>query len=187
MPTSDTGDVMSRLKLFIPLIIFVLLAAVFWSVLTKKNYDPQNLPSALIGQAMPDFQLTTVDSDQLVKTQDIIGDVFLLNVWATWCITCRVEHAYLNELRQQGVKIIGIDYKDEKIRAQQWIADLGNPYELNLFDADGKLGLDLGVYGAPETYLIDKLGVIRYKHVGDVNATVWKEKLKPLYDELNAQ
>lgn len=178
---------MSRLKLFIPLIVFMLLAAVFWSVLTEKNYDPQDLPSALIGQALPDFQLSTVESDAIVKSQDLTGEVFLLNVWATWCITCRVEHAYLNELRQQGVKIIGLDYKDEKPRAQKWIADLGNPYVINLFDGDGRVGLDLGVYGAPETYLVDKAGIIRYKHVGDVNAVVWKEKLKPLYDELKTQ
>ncbi len=178
---------MSRLKLFIPLIIFMLLAAIFWSVLTQKNYDPQDLPSALIGQSLPVFQLTTVQSDDIIKSRDLIGEVFLLNVWATWCITCRVEHAYLNELRQQGVKIIGLDYKDEKSRAAKWIVDLGNPYVINLFDGDGRVGLDLGVYGAPETYLVDKIGVIRYKHVGDINAVVWKEKLKPLYDELNAQ
>jgi cytochrome c biogenesis protein CcmG, thiol:disulfide interchange protein DsbE len=178
---------MSRLKLFIPLIFFILLTVIFWSVLTEKNYDPQDLPSALIGQPMPHFELTTVDSEQIVKTADILGEVFLLNVWATWCITCRVEHAYLNELRQQGVKIIGLDYKDDKAKAQQWIADLGNPYAINLFDGDGRTGLDLGVYGAPETYLVDKKGIIRYKHVGDVNPVVWKEKLKPLYDELIAQ
>jgi cytochrome c biogenesis protein CcmG/thiol:disulfide interchange protein DsbE len=176
---------MSRLKLFIPLFVFVILAAIFWSVLNKKDYDPQALPSALIGQKLPEFLLPTLSEGQFVSHKDIIGEVFLLNVWATWCITCRVEHPYLNQLKQQGIKIVGLDYKDDKAKAIDWIKELGDPYTLILFDEDGRLGLDLGVYGAPETYLIDKEGVIRYKHVGDINTRVWSETLKPLYDELN--
>lgn len=178
---------MSRLKLFIPLIIFVVLAGIFWSVLKKEGYDPQNLPSALVGQPLPEFAVITVEADDVVKTADITGEVFLLNVWATWCITCRVEHPYLNELKKQGVNIVGLDYKDDRDKARQWLKDLGNPYHFSLFDPDGRLGLDLGVYGAPETYIIDKAGIIRYKHVGDVNAVVWQEKLKPVYDSLRGQ
>lgn len=178
---------MSRLKLFIPLIIFVMMAGLFLYALKSKDYDPQDLPSALLGQTLPEFSLATLESDKLLTAKDIVGDVMLLNVWATWCISCRVEHKYLNELAEKGVKIVGIDYKDERPKALEWLAKLGNPYAVNLYDVDGKLGLDLGVYGAPETYLVDKSGVIRYKHVGVVDLTVWQEKIKPLYDELKTQ
>lgn len=155
--------------------------------LNKKDYNPQDLPSALIDQTLPQFSLPTVASDQLLSTRDITGDVFLLNVWATWCITCRAEHPHLNQLAEKGVKIVGVDYKDERQKAKDWLSKLGNPYAVNLFDIDGRLGLDLGVSGAPETYLIDQKGIIRYKHVGIVDLNVWNEKIKPLYDELIAQ
>jgi cytochrome c biogenesis protein CcmG/thiol:disulfide interchange protein DsbE len=175
---------MSRFKLFIPLIVFVLLALLFWSVLKKPGYNPQDLPSALINQPLPSFALATVESDAIVKASDITGDVFLLNVWATWCITCRVEHPYLVKLRNQGVKIIGINYKDDRVKALDWLREYSNPYAVNLFDVDGKLGLDLGVYGAPETYVVDIKGIIRYKYVGDINEAVWQEKIKPVYEQL---
>ena len=110
----------------------------------------------------------------------------MLNVWASWCITCRVEHHFLNELKQQGVRIVGMDYKDERVKALKWIAELGNPYEINMFDQDGHVGLDLGVYGAPETYFVDAKGIIRYKQVGDINADNWKNELKKQYEGLEA-
>lgn len=175
---------MSRLKLFLPLIIFSLLAIVFWNVLQNKNYDPQDLPSALIDQPLPSFTLPTVDTDNIVTEKQLVGRVFLLNVWATWCITCRVEHPYLVKLKNQGINIIGLNYKDDKAKAQAWLSDFHNPYVVNLYDEQGSLGLDLGVYGAPETYLIDAKGIIRYKHVGDINAHVWQEQLQPLYEGL---
>lgn len=176
---------MARLKLFIPLIIFVLLAAIFFQVLNTEDYDPQALPSALIGQTLPEFSLPQLDKEQLISADDIIGEVMLLNVWATWCISCRVEHPYLNTLKGQGVKIVGLDYKDERPQALAWLKKLGNPYTAIIFDADGKLGLDLGVYGAPETYLIDAEGVIQLKHVGVIDDVVWKEKLLPVYNKLS--
>lgn len=176
---------MARLKLFIPLIIFVVLAGVFWSVLQRGDYDPQALPSALIGQSVPAFSLPVLESDKTVTDKDLLGQVYLLNVWATWCITCRVEHPHLNELAQQGVRIVGLNYKDERAKALEWLNKLGTPYQFNIFDAEGKLGLDLGVYGAPETYLVDKQGIIQQKFVGMVDETVWREKLKPLYDQLS--
>ena len=175
---------MDRLKLFIPLIIFMLLAAAFYSLLNTEGYDPKALPSALIDQTMPEFDLPLLDGNARIITQQLLGDVYLLNVWATWCISCRVEHKYLNKLAKNGVKIIGLNYKDDNVKALQWLEKLGNPYDVVIVDADGRLGLDLGVYGAPETYLIDKLGVIRYKYVGIVDAKVWQKELKSLYKML---
>lgn len=178
---------MARIKLFIPLIIFALLAALFFPVmkqLERGEYDPQALPSALVGQQMPAFSLPNLGDTAVVTDKDLLGEVYLLNVWATWCMTCRVEHPHLNALAEQGVKIVGLDYKDDTAKAQAWLKKLGNPYTVVIFDEDGKLGLDLGVYGAPETYLVDKQGKIHYKHVGMVDDKVWLNTLKPLYEGL---
>jgi cytochrome c biogenesis protein CcmG/thiol:disulfide interchange protein DsbE len=108
----------------------------------------------------------------------------LLNVWATWCPTCYGEHTYLKQLAGQGIYIVGMNYKDERAKAINWLAELGNPYQINLYDPDGMLGLDLGVYGAPETFFIDSQGIIRYRHVGDVNPEVWASTLKPIFDAM---
>ncbi len=112
------------------------------------------------------------------------GRPALVNVWATWCPSCKVEHPYLNQLAQQGVVIHGVNYKDDNAAALKWLAEFHNPYQLDIRDEQGSLGLDLGVYGAPETFLIDAKGIIRYKHVGVVDATVWREQLAPLYQGL---
>ena len=173
---------MQRLKLFLPLIIFAVLAVFFWRGLAL---DPTRMPSALIDQPVPAFKLPTLESDKPV-TQDLFkGRVSLLNVWATWCISCRVEHPFLVKLAEQGVPIIGINYKDDVPAARKWLTDLHNPYELSVVDADGRLGIDLGVFGAPETYVVDKNGVIRYKHVGVVDERVWIDSLKPIVEQLN--
>jgi cytochrome c biogenesis protein CcmG/thiol:disulfide interchange protein DsbE len=178
-----------RIKLFIPLIIFAVLAAVFYAVLQQEDYDPQALPSALVGQAMPEFQLETLEVNNqqanVITQKSLLGDVYLLNVWATWCISCKVEHPYLNKLAEQGVKIIGLNYKDDRAKAIDWLNKLGNPYKTVIYDPEGILGLDLGVYGAPETYLVDKAGVIRFKFVGIVDDKVWQEKFLSQYNELN--
>jgi cytochrome c biogenesis protein CcmG/thiol:disulfide interchange protein DsbE len=110
----------------------------------------------------------------------------LLNVWATWCVSCRVEHPYLHQLADLGVLIYGVNYKDDDADAMRWLDQLGNPYVANIVDSEGTLGLDLGVYGAPETYLVDAAGVIRYRHVGVVDDRVWRTILQPLYEELSA-
>ena len=107
----------------------------------------------------------------------------LVNVWATWCPTCKAEHAFLNQLAAQGIRIIGINYKDDTPKALQWLDDYGNPYLYNLSDPDGMLGLELGVYGAPETFLVDSDGIIRGKHIGDLNPVVW-ERLKPQFEAM---
>jgi len=173
---------MQRFKLFIPLIIFVILAVFFWKGL---SLDPSAMPSALIDDPVPKFELPTVKDESTLVTQDVFkGQVSLLNVWATWCISCRVEHPYLNKLSGEGVPIYGVNYKDDTIAAQKWLQEFHDPYQLSVVDADGRLGIDLGVFGAPETYLIDRRGVIRYKHVGVVDERVWSKILKPLYDSL---
>ncbi|OLQ26807.1 thiol:disulfide interchange protein, partial [Pseudomonas aeruginosa] len=115
---------------------------------------------------------------------DLKGKPALVNVWGTWCPSCRVEHPELTRLAEQGVVIYGINYKDDNAAAIKWLNELHNPYLLSISDADGTLGLDLGVYGAPETYLIDKQGIIRHKIVGVVDQKVWREQLAPLYQQL---
>lgn len=172
---------MSRLKLFIPLFLFVVLAGFLFRGL---SLDPKAMPSALIDKPLPPFSLSRLGSDQVITRDDVVGEPAFLNVWATWCISCRVEHPYLQQLADQGVPIYGVNYKDEDGAALTWLQELGDPYRANIADREGTLGLDLGVYGAPETYLIDGEGVIRYRHVGVVNERVWTRILQPIYLEL---
>jgi cytochrome c biogenesis protein CcmG/thiol:disulfide interchange protein DsbE len=174
----------SRLKLFIPLFLFFVLAGFLFRGL---QLDPTEMPSALIDRPLPEFQLARLGQSTLVQRADVLGEVALFNVWATWCISCRMEHPYLQKLADEGVAIFGVNYKDETGPAMAWLAELGNPYRLNIEDVEGTLGLDLGVFGAPETYLVDAKGVIRYRHVGVVNDRIWKGVLQPLYDELNRE
>lgn len=172
---------MSRMKLFIPLVIFAVLAGFLGWGLTL---DPSHLPSALVDKPVPAFSLPVVgESEPTVTEESLKGTPYLLNVWATWCPSCRVEHPYLNKLAQQGVRIVGLDYKDEDQAALEWLEHFGNPYERVLADREGTLGLDLGVYGAPETFLVDKDGIIRYRHVGVVDERVWRSKLAPLFNQ----
>jgi cytochrome c biogenesis protein CcmG, thiol:disulfide interchange protein DsbE len=171
-----------RLLLFIPLAVFVVLAFIFWRGL---SLNPNDMPSALLNKTVPKFSLPRLENLQALRSENILqGKVTLLNVWATWCITCREEHAFLNQLKKQGVHIIGVDYKDITADAQRWIAELGNPYDDILVDEEGRFGLDLGVFGAPETYVVDKQGVIRYKQIGDLNQKVWDETIQPIVKSL---
>ncbi len=173
---------MGRLKLFIPLGIFLILAVFFWRGL---SIDPTSLPSALIDKPVPAFKLSTLKDEQhLVDQEEFKGKVSLVNVWATWCVTCRYEHPFLIKLKDKGVPIYGINYKDDVAQAREWLQKFHDPYVLSVVDADGRLGLDLGVYGAPETYVVDTKGVIRYKHVGAVDEMLWEKKLKPLMASL---
>jgi periplasmic protein thiol:disulfide oxidoreductases, DsbE subfamily len=172
---------MNRLKLFIPLFIFAVLAAFLWRGL---SLDPNYLPSALIDKPVPAFELPNLrEPDQLVKTEELLGEPYLLNVWATWCPSCRVEHPYLLQLAEQGVKIVGLNYKDEDEPAKDWLKHFKDPYSLIIADREGRLGLDLGVYGAPETFIVDAEGIIRYKHVGVVDERVWRSTLAPIYNK----
>ncbi len=178
---------MNKKILFIPLVLFLLLAAALLYQLTRNadGDDPTRLESALIGKPVPVFKLESLESPGKTFDQAVLhnGQPLLLNVWATWCPTCRAEHQYLNTLAQQGIRVVGLNYKDNRQKAVNWLNTLGNPYALSLYDGNGMLGLDLGVYGAPETFLIDGQGIIRYRHAGDLNERVWQQEVKPLWDK----
>lgn len=139
----------------------------------------------LIGKPFPAFQLSSVQEGEAdISMEDLKGQPSLVNVWATWCVACRVEHPVLNKLAEQGVVIHGVNYKDDTESARKWLRDLHNPYQLNISDPEGRLGLDLGVYGAPETFLVDAEGVIRYKFIGVIDERVWQSELAPRYQAL---
>jgi cytochrome c biogenesis protein CcmG/thiol:disulfide interchange protein DsbE len=174
---------MRRLFLFIPLAIFIALGVLFWQGL---KLDPTELPTALLNKPVPTFSLPALGNKDEMLTQDSLkGKPALLNVWATWCPTCKEEHAQLNKIsREEGVTIYGINYKDERASANDWLARYSNPYVVNIYDEAGSLGLDLGVYVAPETYVIDASGIIRYRHVGAVDQAVW-EKLRTILQQVS--
>lgn len=168
----------------LPLLIFIGLALLLGS---RLGTDPTELPSARIGKPMPDFQLSALDAPEKILTAaDVKGQVLFLNVWATWCISCQVEHPVLKHMAKQGVPIIGINYKDYREAAQKYLDLHGNPFRFSIFDEKGDLGLDLGVYGAPETYLVDKDGHIRYRFIGVLDADKWENVLRPRYEALLA-
>lgn len=182
---------MNKKLLFIPLILFLLLAAaLLWQLTRNANGDdPTRLESALVGKPVPVFKLESLDQPGKTFDQSVLtdGKPLLLNVWATWCPTCRAEHQYLNTLATKGVRVVGLNYKDDRQKAINWLNTLGNPYALSLYDGDGMLGLDLGVYGAPETFLIDGHGIIRYRHAGDLNERVWNDEVKPLWQKYSQE
>ena len=167
------------LKRFFPLVAFLVLVLL---LVRGLSLDPTELPSARLGDRIPAFDLPLLNTAERRSAGNWIGQPALLNVWATWCFSCRVEHPYLLELAGQGVVIYGLNYKDEPEKAAQWLVDLGNPYTETIVDQSGDFGLDLGVYGAPETYVIDADGIIRHRHVGVVNAQVWTEQLQPFFE-----
>lgn len=166
---------MARLRTFIPLLVFVALALLLWRGL---SLDPNHMPSALEGRPLPAFRAQTLDGGE-VSDADLRGRPALLNVWATWCPTCAAEHAYLNQLAARGVVVHGLVYKDDPEKARRWIAEKGNPYDVLILDDAGRIGIDLGVTGAPETYVLDAEGVIRLRHQGPVDERVWQRKIAP--------
>lgn len=168
---------MPRLLLFLPLALFIVLGVFLWKGL---SLDPNAMPSALINQPFPTFKLASLEQPERILTNaDFSGKAVLVNVWATWCPSCREEHPDLLAIAaQKKLPIIGINYKDERPAAQTWLQQLGNPYLFNIFDEAGSLGLDLGVYGAPESYLVDAKGIVLYRHVGVITAEVLAEMLK---------
>ena len=172
---------MRRWIMLLPLVLFLCVAVFLYRGL---YLNPAELPSALIDKPFPEFSLRDVQSDRIITRADLLGKPALVNIWGTWCVACRVEHPVLNKLAQQGVVIYGVNYKDINADALKWLKDFHNPYQLNIRDDEGSLGLNLGVYGAPETFLIDSKGIIRHKFVGVVDETVWREKLAGLYQGL---
>ncbi|MDO4626367.1 MAG: DsbE family thiol:disulfide interchange protein [Pasteurellaceae bacterium] len=174
-------------KLFIPFILFLAIVLAFVVQLSRnaQGDDPKALESSLVGQPVPITQAFDLFNNQQYDLHLFQqGKPLLLNVWATWCPTCYAEHQYLNQLASQGITIIGLNYKDENNKAINWLAQLNNPYQVVLKDKTGKLGFDLGVYGAPETFLVDRHGIIHYRYAGNLTAQVWQDKIKPLYEQL---
>lgn len=169
---------MKRLVLFVPLVIFVALGALLYR---GMGTDPSLLPSPLIDRPFPAFSMATLnDPDGAVTEAALKGEVALVNVWATWCIACRVEHPWLMQIAEEaGIPIYGVNYKDDRAEALAWLKRFRDPYRFSVYDREGSLGLDLGVYGAPETFLIDAEGIVRYKHVGVIDERVWSKVLLP--------
>lgn len=174
---------MGKLIRFLPLILVIALGGVLYRGL---SLNPQDMPSALVGKTMPDFTLQTLNNTEKVVTQaDLLGDIILVNVWATWCPTCKYEHPYLVDIaKNPQVKLYGLNYKDERVAAQVWLQNYEDPYEFSIFDEEGTLGLDLGVYGAPETFVIDHHGTIRKRFAGAIDTRVWRREFEPLIAQL---
>ncbi|MDK9557404.1 DsbE family thiol:disulfide interchange protein [Marinobacter sp. M216] len=173
---------MKRFFLFLPLLIAVVLGVVLFAGIGK---DPTKLESALVGKPVPAFSLKDLNNPEAELDESLLrGEVQLLNVWGTWCPACRDEHDDLMWLAQdKGISIVGLNYKDNRADALVWLERLGNPYRKTIYDPKGTLGFDLGVYGAPETFVIDASGVVRYRHVGVVNKQVWQETLLPAIND----
>jgi cytochrome c biogenesis protein CcmG/thiol:disulfide interchange protein DsbE len=167
----------------IPLAIFVVLVAFLWVGLGR---DPREVPSPLIGKPAPQFRLANLHSPgEALATGDLKGKVWLLNVWASWCVSCRQEHPLLMQLAKANVvPVYGLDYKDDPSDGRRWLAQNGDPYIASIVDRDGRVGIDYGVYGVPETFLIDKAGVVRYKQIGPITPEALQQKILPLVRDL---
>jgi cytochrome c biogenesis protein CcmG/thiol:disulfide interchange protein DsbE len=176
---------MKKWQFLAPLGLFVVLLG-FLTV--GLNLNPREVPSPLIGKPAPAFALPRLDEPgQTIRREDLLGKVWMLNVWASWCVACREEHPILVEYsRKRAVPIYGLNYKDTRPAAMDWLARFGNPYDASLSDTAGMVGIDFGVYGVPETFIIDKQGVIRMKHIGPVTPEVLRDRIEPLLKQLNA-
>lgn len=174
---------MGRFAFFIPVIGFFALAILLWRGL---YLDTKVLPSMLIDKPMPEFAMATVDG-QSVTNDDLPEQIFLLNVWGSYCLPCLIEHPTFMRLAEEGdIPVVGVNYRDRKDLAANWLNENGNPFAFSVLDESGRFGIDLGVYGAPETYLVDANGVIRYRHVSVLDESVWREKFLPAIEELKA-
>ena len=174
-----------KVKHLVPLVIFLVLAVFLGIGLTR---DPRKLPSPFINKPAPQFRVPQVSAaDKTFSPQDMKGQVWMLNVFASWCVACRVEHPLLVEIaKSNAVPLIGLDYKDKREDALKLLEQEGNPYTLSAFDADGRVGIDFGVYGVPETFIIDKNGVIRHKQIGPITPEALKDEILPLIAKLKA-
>ena len=175
---------MKSLRFLIPLIVLLGLVG-FLGAGLKLN--PKEVPSPLIGKPAPVFRLARLDrADVTLGSPDLLGKVWMLNVWASWCVACRQEHPLLLAFsRQTQLPIYGLNYKDDRVAGLRWLANYGDPYVASLFDAEGRVGIDFGVYGVPETFLIDQQGVIRFKHIGPLTSEVLRTRIEPLLKQLN--
>lgn len=173
------------LTLAIPFALFLGLCALLWKGLFM---DPSLLPSELVDEPMPAFSLPSLTEPATTLTQNTLkGRVRLLNIWGSWCPSCYVEHPFLHQLKAEGVAIVGINYKDKRADGLAYLQKGGDPYEAVIHDEKGRLGIDLGVYGAPETFLVDARGTIRYRYVGVLDARVWSAEFLPRIAKLQGQ
>lgn len=170
---------------FIPLLLFLLLVRFLYLGL---QLDPKQIPSQLIDKPAPAFVLPQLQQPaQTITQENFLGQVSLLNVWATWCVSCRQEHDDLLALKQQGVRLYGLNYKDDRAAALQWLAQYGDPYVENAFDGDGRVAIHWGVYGTPETFVIDAKGIVRHKFIGPLSPEIIQQQLWPLLKQLQAE
>ncbi len=175
---------MKSLRFIIPLGLFALLIFFLWRGL---GLDPRKVPSPLIDKPAPSFALTRLDDPaKTIARDDMLGKVWMLNVWASWCVACREEHPTLVEFsKTKAVPIIGLNYKDTRADGLSWLGRFGDPYQMSIFDQDGRVGIDFGVYGVPETFVIDKKGLIRFKHIGPLTPEIVQTRIRPLLKDLN--
>ena len=174
----------SLLKRLMPLIVFSLLVALLWYGL---SLNPREVPSPLVGKPSPEFELPLLNAQGKFTHEDLKGDITLLNVFASWCFACRQEHEAITQLSRNGLRVIGFNYKDEPKDATAWLRQFGNPYQLVAQDLDGRVGIDWGVYGAPETFVIDHKGVVRDKRIGPVDAEYIRDELMPLVKQIRSE
>ncbi len=169
----------------LPVIVFIALCVLLFAGLRMADRK-DIIPSPLIGKPAPQFNLPTLDGEHMVQRDDLLGRAYLLNVWASWCPGCRVEHEQIASIAESGLlPVIGLNYKDAEADAKRWLNQFGDPYEQIIVDADGKVGIDFGVYGAPETFLVDADGTIQFKQVGILDQRTWETKLRPLIESLD--
>lgn len=170
---------MSRL---LPLLAFIALAVLlFVGVRMNSGKDTSAIPSPLIGKQAPALNLPELNMpQQSIGLQDLKGRAFVLNIWGSWCVSCRIEHPIITEMAKSGVIVVGYNYKDSAEDARAWLNQFGNPYALIIQDEDGKAALDWGIYGAPETFVIDAQGIVRFKHVGPITSEIVQNKILPL-------
>jgi cytochrome c biogenesis protein CcmG/thiol:disulfide interchange protein DsbE len=172
------------LRFLVPLAIFIVLLGFLGAGL---KLDPREVPSPLIGKPAPGFALARLDDAALtIRREDMLGKVWMLNVWASWCVACREEHPLLVAFaRKKLLPLYGLNYKDQRADGLAWLSQFGNPYDASLFDKDGRVGIDFGVYGVPETFIIDREGVVRLKHIGPLTPQVLEREIEPLVRKLN--
>ncbi|MFI3245764.1 MAG: DsbE family thiol:disulfide interchange protein [Ferrimonas sp.] len=177
---------MKRALLFVPLLIFVTLSI----FLFKGLYlNPSALESVLVGKPLPEFELPQLANEQrLITQQDFAGEPYLINVWATWCPSCKYEHPFLNKLSAAGeIPIFGINYRDERELALRYLQQSGDPYTFSVFDQQGTLAFDMGVYGAPETFVVDHNGIVRKRFAGVLEPKVWEQEFMPLIEQIRLE
>jgi cytochrome c biogenesis protein CcmG/thiol:disulfide interchange protein DsbE len=179
--------VAKSLRFLVPLALFVALAALLFFGL---GTDPRRVPSPLVGKPVPQFSLPTLqDPKRTVSDADLRGQISLVNVWFSTCVSCRAEHRQLMAIaKESGAQIVGLNWKEEnRADALRMLRQFGNPYHVVAYDEDGRVGIDWGVYGAPETFIVDRKGTIRYKQIGPIDQTVWEQTLKPIVEQLKAE